>query len=124
MEVLIASLWVAMCLYLLYETSVVYSYLSKFPFLNFMTHVKDYERERKDNWSLSYSLFMQLNHGGFMLDLLTCRYCLGAWLAIASTVSFGNWEWIPAVYFMSQLGYSGFKATDKALTRAGDDSNE
>jgi hypothetical protein len=123
MEVLLTSLWVALALYLVYETSVVYSYLSRLPFLNFITHIKEYERERKDNWSLSYSLFMQLNHGGFLLDLLLCRYCLGFWLALASSWFCGLQYGAP-IYFVSQLGYSGFRAIEKVLYKVGEDSDE
>ena len=123
MEVLIASLWVAMCLYLLYETSVVYSYLSKIPFINFITHMKEYQAERKDNWSLSYSLFMQLNHGGFLLDLLMCRYCLGVWLALGASYFCGV-QYVAQIYFMSQLEYSVFRATEKTLFKVGENSDE
>lgn len=126
MEVLIASLWVAMCLYLLFETSVVYSYLSALPqfvnrILDPLLHFSSYELDQKQNrnWSLSYTDYVVTNHGGFMINLFTCRYCLGAWLAIASAVGFGIWEWIPAVYFLSQLGYGGFKVADNFLTRTG-----
>ena len=123
MEVLLASLWVALALYLVYETSVVYSYLSRLPFLNFITHILEYERERKDTWSLSYSLFMQLNYGGFLLDLLLCRYCLGFWLALAASWFCGLQYGAP-IYFVSQLGYSGFRAIEKVLFKVGEDSDE
>jgi hypothetical protein len=123
MEVLLASLWVALVLYLVYETSVVYSYLSRLPFLNFITHIKEYESERKDNWSLSYSLFMQLNHGGFLLDLLMCRYCLGFWLALGASYFCGV-QYVAPIYFMSQLEYSVFRATEKTLFKVGENSDE
>jgi hypothetical protein len=123
MDTLISSLWVAMVLYLLYETTVVYSYLKRLPFLNFITHVKDYEKARKDDWSLSYSFFMQYNYGGFMLELLTCRYCLGFWLAFSAAFYCGL-QYIPCVYFLSQIGYTGFKVIDKTLTRIGENTNE
>ena len=122
MEVLIASLWVALALYSVYETSVVYSYLSRLPFLNFITHIKEYERERKDNWSLSYSLFMQLNYGGFLLELLLCRYCLGFWLALGASWFCGLQYGAP-IYFVSQLGYSAFRAIEKVLFKVGEDSD-
>jgi len=112
-----------MVLYLLYETTVVYSYLKRLPFLNFITHVKDYEKARKDDWSLSYSFFMQYNYGGFMLELLTCRYCLGFWLAFSASFYCGL-QYIPCVYFLSQIGYTGFKAIDKTLTRIGENTDE
>lgn len=115
-----------MCLYLLYETSVVYSYLSAMPrFMKSMTnpllHLLTYEWQQKEyrDWSLSYTDYMTVNHGGFMTNLFTCRYCMGTWLAIGAAIGFGVWEWIPAVYFLSQLGYGGFKVADNYLTRTG-----
>jgi hypothetical protein len=123
MNWLISSLWVAMVLYLLYETTVVYSYLKHLPFLNFITHVKDYEKARKDDWSLSYSFYMQFHHGGFMLELLTCRYCLGFWLTVLGAILSGI-EYLPAIYFVSQLTYVAFKAMDKFFTGLGDNNDE
>lgn len=124
MEVFLASLWVATVLFLLYETSVVYSYLKKLPFLNFITLIKEYDRDLKmGNWTGSYSSFMQFMGEGFLIDLLTCRYCLGAWAAIGASY-FCGFEYTPLVYMASQLEYSGFKALEKYLSRVGEDSDE
>lgn len=131
MEILLASLWVAVCLYLLYETSVVYSYFSAMP--RFLKRMLDpvnrfwsYELDQKNNrnWSLSYTDYMMTNHGGFVVNLFTCRYCLGTWLAIGTGIAFGIWQWIPAIYFLSQLGYGAFKVADNFLTRTGAGTGE
>jgi hypothetical protein len=66
---------------------------------------------------------MQFHHGGFMLELLTCRYCLGFWLALAAAV-LSDIEYLPAIYFTSQLTYGAFKATDKFFTGLGDNNDE
>lgn len=131
MNVLISSLWVALVLYLLYETSVVYSYFSVLP--NFMkklldplNHFWSYELDQKHNknWSLSYADYVTTNHGGFIVSLFTCRYCLGAWLAIAASILFGIWEYVPATYFLSQIEYTGFRLIDKTLTNLGENKDE
>lgn len=124
MEVFLTSLWVAMILFLLYETSMVYSYLKKLPFLNFVTLIKQYDRDlKRGNWVGSYSSFMQYYADGFFTSLLTCRYCLGAWLAIAASY-FCGFEYTPVVYMASQLEYLGFKAAEKYLFSMGEDSDE
>jgi hypothetical protein len=124
MEVFLASVWVAVILFLLYETSVVYSYLKRLRFLNFITLIKEYDQDlRKGNWTGSYSSFMQYYREGFFTDLFTCRYCVGAWAAIGASY-FCGFEYTPLVYMASQLEYSGFKVLEKYLSRIGEDSDE
>lgn len=130
MDILISSLWVAMVLYFLYETSVVYSYLDALPkfvhnLLNPLIHFKDYkwERDHYKNWSLSYSDYMATNHGGFLTSLFSCRYCFGFWLALISSYFCGLF-YLPVVYFLSQLGYSVFKVADKYLMDLGESNHE
>jgi len=123
MDILLSSLWVAMVLYFLYETTVVYSYLKRLPFLNYFTKIKEYEKARQDNWTLPYSLFMQTDYGGFWIELLTCRYCFGFWLAGISSY-FCGLSALPAVYFLSQLGFSAFNAIEKILNSVGEQNDE
>jgi hypothetical protein len=56
-----------------------------------------------------------------MLELLTCRYCLGFWFAVLAAILSGI-EYLPAIYFVSQLTYMAFKAVDKFLTGLGDNN--
>ena len=117
MGLLLSILWVALALFVLYDTSAVYQYLRKMPFLNFITKVKDYERDAP---MLPYSIYMQSERPGFLMEMMTCRYCLGFWLALAGTLTFANWKMLPIVYLGSQLTYSAFRALDKGLIRLGD----
>ena len=121
MDVIACVLWIALILYIGFDTTAVYSYLRLLPSLNLLTHVRDYEKEQSErNWRMSYSLYMQLHHGGFLVNLVTCRYCLGVWLAIAASVAIGDYEWLPLLFFGSQVVYTGFRALDKSLVEAGD----
>ena len=106
MGLLLSILWVAMALFVLYDTSAVYQYLRTMPFLNFITKVKDYERDAP---SIPYSLYMQTERPGFLMEMMTCRYCLGFWLALAGTLAFTDWKMLPIVYLGSQLAYSAFR---------------
>jgi hypothetical protein len=117
MVTIISILWVAMALFLLYDTSMVYQYLRKMPFLNFITKVKDYERDAP---TIPYSLYMQSERPGFIMELLTCRYCMGFWLALGATLGFSTWTMLPAVYLGSQLTYGAFRAADTLLERLGE----
>lgn len=121
MGLLLSILWVALTLFLLYDTAVVYQYLRTMPFLNFITKVKDYERDAP---MLPYSIYMQSERPGFLMEMMTCRYCLGFWLALAGTLTFANWKMLPIVYLGSQLAYSAFRALDKGLIRLGDKADE
>lgn len=123
MNILLSTLWVTMALYFVYETSVVYSYLKKLPFCNWLTHIKEYESELKWNPSFSYTLYMELNHGGFFMDLVTCRYCFGFWMALGASIPCGI-ENLPIIYLLSQTGYSIFRASEKKLMSLGESSNE
>lgn len=124
MEVFLTSLWVATALFLLYETSMVYSYLKKLPFLNKITLIKEYDKDlRRGDWIGSYSSFMQYYRDGFLVNLFSCRYCLGAWAAIAASY-FCGFEYAPVVYMASQLEYSAFKTAERYLFKMGEDSDE
>ena len=121
MDVIVCIFWIALILYIGFDTNAVYSYLTRLPTLNFITHVVDYEKEQSSrNWQMSYSLYMQVNHGGFLVSLLTCRYCIGVWLAAIASASIPDYEWMPLIFFGSQLAYTGFRALDKYLMEAGD----
>lgn len=121
MDVIVCILWIALILYIGFDTNAVYSYLKRLPTLNFITHVVDYEKEQSSrNWQMSYSLYMQVNHGGFLISLLTCRYCIGLWLAIIASAIVRDYEWMPLIFFGSQLTYTGFRALDRYLMEAGD----
>jgi hypothetical protein len=121
MTVINCVFWIALILYIGFDTNAVYQYLKKLPSLNFITHVVDYEKEQQNrNWQMSYSLYMQLNHGGFLMSLLTCRYCVGIWLSIIAALVTREYMMMPIMFFMSQLVYNLFRASDKFLTEMGD----
>ena len=127
MDILISTLWAVMLLFLLYETSVVYTYAKSFtkllPFLNYFTHIKEYEKQLQSSAiPLSYSQYMTWNHNGFMIELFTCRYCLGFWISLI-LVNYHSIVNLPIVYLGSQLGYSLFRMVDKYLVQSGDPSD-
>jgi len=130
MDILISTLWAVMLLFLLYETSVVYTYaksLTKLlPFLNYFTHIKEYEKQLQNSGIAippSYSQYMTWNHNGFMIELFNCRYCLGFWLSLI-LVNYHSIVNLPIVYLGSQLGYSLFRMVDKYLVQLGEPSDE
>lgn len=105
MDVLISILWVMFVLYLLYGTNMVYAYLSRMPILDRWTHIKQYKQFHR--LAIPYSTFMESDHPSFLVNLFSCRYCLGVWLSLIPSALVG-WEWLPMVYFGSQLGCSVF----------------
>lgn len=111
MEILVATIWTALALFLLYETSAVFSYLSLSALrpLNFLTKIKEFNEFQKQSYETVYSDYMQTYHGGFFVRLVSCRYCLGFWLALGFSCLTGKPEWTPVTYFGGQLLCSGFK---------------
>jgi hypothetical protein len=105
MDVVIAILWVMFVLYILYGTNSVYSYLEMLPFLDRWTQIKRYKQFYQ--FSLPYSAFMLTDSRSFLVRLVSCRYCLGVWLSLVPSAIVG-WDWLPLIYFGSQLGCSCF----------------
>lgn len=128
MDALLSTLWVSFVLYLLYETDAVYKYLKLFkwvPLLGRLTHMWEYEyfNDKPDaKHGISYRTFMETRYPSFLLDMVTCRYCLGVWLALA-TVPICGIMWTPVVYLGSQLFYSLFVVAEKKLQDLREDGN-
>lgn len=122
MEVVSASLWTALILFVLFDTNAVYHYVRIMPFVNRMTRMKEYSSRPPYELQLSYSEFMQSYHPSFLVELFSCRYCMGVWISTAATGVVGDWEWLPAIFFASQAFQAGFKALDRMLSEAGEKS--
>lgn len=105
MDVLISIVWVMFALYLLYGTNMAYAYLSRMPILDRWTHIKQYKQFHR--LAIPYSTFMESDHPSFLVNLFSCRYCLGVWLSLIPSALIG-WDWLPMIYFGSQLGCSAF----------------
>ena len=121
MDILVATIWTALALFLLYETSAVFSYLS-LPFmrpLNFLTKVKEYDDFQKKGCTLSYSDYMAMAHGNFFEKLFSCRYCFGFWLALSASFAVDKPLWTPAVYFGGQLICSCFNKVNNWMVNHG-----
>lgn len=116
MDALFSTLWVSFILYLFYETDAVYKYLRLFRMFlpERVTRMLEYDWNKWEANGVSYSTFMQTQHPSFLLDMVICRYCLGAWLALA-TVPICGIMWTPVVYFGSQLFLSMFTAAERKL---------
>ena len=104
MQLLKAISWVTGSLFVLYNTTAVYEYLRVFT-PNFISKMREYDADRKYNPSMSYKLYMMINHDSFFIRLLTCYYCFGAWLSLISCAWFSCLAWTPAVYLISIATY-------------------
>jgi len=112
MNILVATSWTALVLFILFETSAVFSYLSLLKPLNFLTKIREYRQEMGSNPTVSYAEYMNVHHGGFWVRMLSCRYCVGVWLALLFSVAMGSLFALPIVYFGGQLICSLFKVID------------
>lgn len=125
MDVMLSVLWVAMVLFLLYETDAVYKYLRLFRRVlpERLSRMLEYDYYEYAKNGVSYSAFLQMCHPSFLLDLVMCRYCLGLWLALATAPICGI-LWTPVVYLGSQLTYSTFVTSEGILKKVKEKADE
>lgn len=104
MDILAAMSWVAATLFVCFKTTAVYEYLNTF-IPKRLTKMREYEMERKYDYGLSYKLFMMTRHDSFFIRLVTCPYCIGAWLSAGFSWYFSCMEWLPVVYLGGLASY-------------------
>lgn len=122
MNILAAISWVAGSLFVLFKTTAVYEYFKVLPLPERITKFKEYEAERARDFTLSYKMFWMTTHDSFFTRLVTCPYCLGAWLSLGFSVIFSCMEWVPAVYLGSLSTYFGVSAIINWLEKLEDDN--
>ena len=62
--------------------------LAKRRVCSLQNYFKEYKKEQEYDLSLSYRLFILINHDTFLNKLFTCPYCLGMWLSVGFSWSF------------------------------------
>lgn len=113
MSVMLSISWVVFALWIGFQTTAVYEWAALFPvFLR--TH--EYAEARKQDFTLSYKDFLLSAHGGFMIRMLSCPYCVGVWMSVTSCLVFGCLRWTAAVYLVSVLIYHGYVVMMARLT--------
>lgn len=105
LNVLAAIGWVAGSLYVFFKTTAVYEYLKLLPLPEKITKMKEYEAERRHNFTMSYKEFFTTNYDTFLIRLLTCPYCLSAWLSLIFCGIFACFMWLPVVYLVGLASY-------------------
>ena len=120
MNEVIAMMWVAMVLFVLFETTAIYEY-SKLLLPNFISKMKDYKRELEFNPQMSYGSYMRIYHDNFLIRWVSCPYCFGLALAVGATLLFSNWTTVPITYLGGLLGYWSFTRAVKWLQGGLDD---
>jgi len=127
MHEFLAMMWVAMALYVFFETSAVYEYLKVLRIPNFISRIRSYESHRADLESTgmgslipSYGNYMRQNHDCFLVRWATCPYCLGVLLSVAATLTFSKWQMIPITYLGGILSYRLFTGAVGWLQRRSD----
>jgi len=99
----IISCWVAIILFLLFETNFLIEYSKK---LNFnLPYKNDYLKIIESGGSIHYLLFLKRAYSNFWINLFTCYVCLSVWLSfIFSIISFNLLEF-PKINFYGLVGY-------------------
>lgn len=104
MSILAAMSWVAATLFVCFKTTAVYEYF-RLLVPPVITKMPEYDSERKYDYGLSYKLYMMTRHDSFLTRLVTCPYCLGAWLSAGFSWYFSCMEWLPVVYLGGLTSY-------------------
>ena len=107
MRILEAISWVAGFLFVSFKTTAIYEYAKLFPIFEKITHFKEYETEKQHDIGLSYKMYYITTHDSFFTRLITCPYCLGAWVSIGFCAIFSCLNWLPIVYFGGLTTYFG-----------------
>jgi hypothetical protein len=110
MNTFAAISWVAGTMFVLFKTTAVYEYFKVLPLPERITKIKEYKKEKLLNYALSYKMFWMTTHDSFFIRLVTCPYCLGAWLSLGFSAIFSCIEWVPAVYLGGLSTYFGVSA--------------
>lgn len=111
------TLWLGLMLYVLYETSAVYSYISSRPMRLFKWWTKIHLYDSRDG--LSYSDWLTSKYPkSFLYKLLSCRYCFGLWLAFGICMTTNSPEETPIVYFLGQSICSLFNLSERMMRDA------
>jgi hypothetical protein len=107
MNTIAAIFWVAASLFVLFETTAVYEYFRILPLPEKITKIKEYEKEKNNDFGLSYKLFWLTTYDCFFIRLITCPYCLAAWLSLIFSLFLSCLMWVPLVYFGGLTTYFG-----------------
>lgn len=118
-DILVATIWTALVLFLFYETSAVFSYLKMLKPLNFLTKIRNYLEARSNGFDASYSDYMTTYHDGFWVRLFACRYCFGFWIALLFSLVVASLWAMPIAYFGGHLICSGFKVMNDWMVNHG-----
>jgi len=117
METALQSIWLGFVLYVLYETSAVYSYISSQPMRIFKRWTKIHLYNSSSGFSYSdWLLFKYPN--SFLYKLLSCRYCFGVWLSLGICMTTNNFNMIPIVYLLGQFICSLFTLSERKMRDA------
>lgn len=117
MSILAAISWVAASLFVVFKTTAVYEYFKILPLPERLTKIKEYEKERNRDFTLSYKMFWMTTHDSFFTRMVTCPYCLSAWLSLGFSTIFSCLEWVPAVYLGGMSIYFGVSTMINWLER-------
>ena len=121
METIFAMLWVAMALFVLFETSSVYEYFKVLRIPNCISRLKEYSKycflqEFDGNYLfLSYGQYLRQHHDTFLVRWATCPYCIGVALSVAASFAFSKWQEVPITYLGGILCYRLFTIANRWL---------
>lgn len=101
MNVLNATLWLSLMVYVLYHTGAVVAYLDTpvAKIFNRFSRIVAYRESLANGCDLSYSEYMQTVCDNFVVRLLACKYCFAFWMALATAAATRTLVWLPVVYF-------------------------
>lgn len=111
MELFLISCLVAAVLLVWFHSDAFIDYASFFHGNRFF-YIDDYKEHRNRDPLLDWITYLQINHDGFFIRLITCQLCLSFWLTLIICGFSHNLILLPACYI---LGLVIYKLTIKLL---------
>jgi len=111
LEILIPTSLISTVLFVWLKTEAFEEYSALLGFDKFFK-VKEYRDAREKNPLITYHDHLLSNYDSFFLRLITCPYCLGAWLTLAVCIHKETFSLFGVYYLGSLILYAlVYKAT-------------
>lgn len=86
MEYIIQSCLVSIILLVWFKTEAWYEY-TKFLDLGFLSKSDEYEKEKYNDFTITYIQFLRKNyHDNFLIRLITCPICFSLWVSLIISI--------------------------------------
>jgi hypothetical protein len=95
-----------------FQTEAVIYYAKAFK-LTKLFKIDQFESDKENDFTLEYPFWLNKSFPGFFTKLLSCPWCIGAWICLSSSLLYGTIDLIFLNYLISMIVY--FVVVNKVL---------